>query len=413
MSIVQQLRSSNGAETHTDTLLRREADRLGCEMAVLQAVLDVESKGASYDRDGRLILLPEKHVFYRELPKSKRGRAVALGLAAKRWKKANYKGLGKSGSDARWDRLQAMADLDVTAALKSCSYGLAQIMGFNFAQCGYRSAQEFVLGLASSTEAQVKAFLAFLENSGLRDALRAKDFRAIARIYNGKGQVDYYAGLLQQAYAKFAALASPASGFLEKDQPRSNAQSLATGYPRLGSSGYRIEALQKRLAALGYVCPVDGDFGPTTRRAVVSLQVDHSLKPDGVVGPLTETTLEQAVPHNQKAGQDRSTLSVKDLRKNGSQTIKKADGQTRIGQVLMGTGLGASAMGETTQGLLEGFGTGAEQLSQLRYQLAPLMEFVSGNKWVLIAAAGFGIWYLARGIKQRRLADAQSWRHVG
>ncbi len=109
MSIVRQLRRSNGAVTPTDHLLRREADRLGCEMAVLQAVLEVESKGAAYDSEGRLILLPEKHIFYRKLPKSKRAKAILQGLAAKRWKKANYKGLGKSGADARWDRLQAMA----------------------------------------------------------------------------------------------------------------------------------------------------------------------------------------------------------------------------------------------------------------------------------------------------------------
>ncbi|SDQ17805.1 N-acetylmuramidase domain-containing protein [Pseudovibrio sp. Tun.PSC04-5.I4] len=410
MSIVRQLRSTHGAVTHTNTLLRREADRLGCEMAVLQAVLEVESKGAAYDDEGRLILLPEKHVFHRELPKSKRVKAVVLRLAAKRWKKANYKGLGKSGSDARWDRLQAMAKLDEAAAFKSCSYGLAQIMGFNFAQCGYRSPQEFVQGLAANSETQVRAFIAFLENSGLRDALRAKDFRAIARIYNGRGQVDYYAGLLSRAYAKFAAQTYE---FADKGQSSPNAEGLGTGFMRLGSSGYRIEALQKRLAGLGYACRNDGDFGPGTRRAVVAFQVDHSLKPDGVVGPATETALEVAVPLNQQAGQDRSTLTVKDLRVGGSQTIKKADGLTRIGQVVMGTGLGASALGETTQGLLEGFGSGAAQLSQLRYQLAPLMEFVSGNKWVLIAGAGFGIWYLARGIKQRRLEDAQNWRHAG
>ncbi|KZL05536.1 N-acetylmuramidase domain-containing protein [Pseudovibrio sp. Ad26] len=407
--IVEKLRRARGTQTSAEPLLKQEAARLGCEMAVLQAVLEVESKGAPFDDQGRLILLPEKHVFYRELPKSKRLKAVTLGLAAKRWKKKNYKGLGGSGSNRRWDRLRKMAKLDETAALKACSYGLAQIMGFNFSMCGFDSVQDFVLALAANGENQIKAFVSFLETSGLREELQAKDWRAIARIYNGKGQVDYYAALLAEAYAR---IAGTTYNFATGSSGASQASSSET-ILSLGSSGYRVKALQERLATIGFPLRPDGDFGPATRRAVVAFQVEHGLKPDGKVGGNTETALEQAVPLAQRHDEARADLTVSDLRAAGSQTVKKADDLTRVAKVLVGTSVGAGALGETSQGLLDQLGTGAEQLSQLRHQLAPLMELASDNKWLLIAGVGLGIWYLARNIKQRRLEDAQSWRHAG
>lgn len=405
--IVKKLRRARGEQTSTELLLKQEAARLGCEVAVLQAVLEVESKGAPFDEQGRLILLPEKHVFYRELPKAKRLKAVALGLAAKRWKKKNYRRLGQPGSDRRWDRLQKMAKLDETAALKSCSYGLAQIMGFNFSMCGHDSVQDFVLSLAESAENQIKAFVSFLEKSGLRDELQAKDWRAIARIYNGKGQVDYYAALLAKAYARLAR-----SSYNFDDRQIVSPASAST-ILSLGSSGYRIKALQERLATVGFPLRADGDFGPATRRAVVAFQVEHGLKPDGKVGENTEEALEQAVPLAQRQDQSRSDMSLRDLRASGSKTVKKADGLTRIGQVLLGTGVGAGALEENTQGLLNQLGAGAEQFHQLRYQLEPLLQLASDNKWLLVLGVGAAVLYLAREIKQRRLEDAQNWRHVG
>jgi peptidoglycan hydrolase-like protein with peptidoglycan-binding domain len=66
----------------------------------------------------------------------------------------------------------------------------------------------------------------------------------------------------------------------------------ATTVVRYGS-GYalphgsqRVRAVQRGLRALGYQAgPVDGRFGPMTRRAVTAFQTRHGLAPDGVVGP--------------------------------------------------------------------------------------------------------------------------------
>lgn len=56
-----------------------------------------------------------------------------------------------------------------------------------------------------------------------------------------------------------------------------------------------IKALQSRLAALGYAPgPVDGDYGPRTKAAVIAFQRDHWLVPDGIVGPKTRAALDAA-----------------------------------------------------------------------------------------------------------------------
>src|SRR6266540_749241 len=61
---------------------------------------------------------------------------------------------------------------------------------------------------------------------------------------------------------------------------------------RSGSEGRAVEALQRRLAELGYqVHEVDGQFGSETHHAVVAFQKVNRLARDGVVGPVTRKAL--------------------------------------------------------------------------------------------------------------------------
>jgi peptidoglycan hydrolase-like protein with peptidoglycan-binding domain len=73
-----------------------------------------------------------------------------------------------------------------------------------------------------------------------------------------------------------------------------------------GSEGPAVEALQRRLAELGYqVHDVDGQFGPETHHAVVAFQKVNRLGRDGVVGPLTRKALERPRvpgPRSRKGG---------------------------------------------------------------------------------------------------------------
>jgi hypothetical protein len=56
---------------------------------------------------------------------------------------------------------------------------------------------------------------------------------------------------------------------------------------QFGERSNAVAAVQRRLAANRRCVTVDGEFGPTTRRALVAFQRDHGLTPDGVVGAST------------------------------------------------------------------------------------------------------------------------------
>ncbi len=63
-----------------------------------------------------------------------------------------------------------------------------------------------------------------------------------------------------------------------------------------GDTGPAVVTLQKALAALRLdVGKPDGDFGSMTRAAVIAFQTAHGLDPDGIVGPITARSLNQAL----------------------------------------------------------------------------------------------------------------------
>ncbi|SDR07924.1 N-acetylmuramidase domain-containing protein [Pseudovibrio sp. Tun.PSC04-5.I4] len=401
-SIVQQLRHCKVSPAGSD-VISQVAKEQGFDVNLLRALLIVESTEAASDDQGRIHLLTEKHIFWRKLPSQLRSTAAAMGLATRKWSKGNYKGLGKAGSDARWDRLERMAQVDETAALLSASYAKPQIMGFNYKLCGYHSVKNFVVALASSEAAQDKAFIDFLLNSGLADDIRAKDVRAIVRRYNGSGQVDYYSRKVSRAYESLTGHALQLEG-----------SSKRAGMLRLGASGQPIETFQLRLSDLGYHVNPDGDFGDATRRAVVAFQVDHGLKPDGLVGPKTAAMIKRAVPLSEQVTNSRQDLRVKDLRAKGSQTVKQADRLTVLGGGVVATG-GVAKAAELVpdSSILDQLSGLQDVIWPLKNALSPVLDLIGSNKWLMVAAGGAAVLYVAYQIKQRRLSDAKSWRHVG
>jgi hypothetical protein len=95
--------------------------------------------------------------------------------------------------------------LDPQNAVASASYGLFQIMGFNFVACGFADAKAFVADMAKSQAAQLAAFANFVRSNNLADELVRKDWEGFAAGYNGSGQIERYGRLLREAYERLKA----------------------------------------------------------------------------------------------------------------------------------------------------------------------------------------------------------------
>ncbi len=175
---------------------------IGSEIGVgedeVHAILDVESAGSGFDKQGRPKMLFEPHIFWRELgPGPKRDAAAKAGLAYPRWKPGAYP------KDSYPRLAQAMA-IDENAALRSASWALPQIMGFNHKMAGFDSAKAMVLAFMDDEDTQLRAMINFIRAAGLDDELRRHDWAGFARGYNGAGFAkNGYDRKLRDAFAKW------------------------------------------------------------------------------------------------------------------------------------------------------------------------------------------------------------------
>jgi hypothetical protein len=182
----------------------------------LHAVLDVETAGGGFDGQGRPKMLFEPHVFYRNLVGSDRAHAAQLGIAYEKWRPGNYP------ADS-YPRLSAALAINETAALKAASWGLGQILGENFVGAGYDSPQQMVVAFVENGETEhLQAMVRFIKANHLEEELRAHNWAAFARGYNGASYAQNgYHTKLAAAYAKWAKI---------KDTPWSPTQD-AVGRP--------------------------------------------------------------------------------------------------------------------------------------------------------------------------------------
>lgn len=372
------------------------------EVATVQAIVEVESSGSGIDDHGHVKVLFEKYRFWKNLPtKELKAAAVRAGLARAKWispKNGGYK--DQPNNDAALALLLKAVEwcrsngADEAAALKSASYGVGQVMGENYGLCGWPSVQAFVLDMCESEDKHVEAMIGFLIGKGLADEMRDHDFDAVARVYNGDGQVAVYGAKLRSAYQRFAGRA-----------PEIKSEVRAAGL-RIGSTGYRVEALQKRLNEIGFPVKVDKDFGPTTRNAVMAFQASNGIEVDGVVGPETQAKLDVAESQIPEA---RQNATVQDLREQGSTIVKTADKQQAVG--LLGT-IGGGAVAVYKSGALDDIRGTADSLLPFIDPFRSLLGLASQYWWVAAIGGGVAIFMLARSAKLARLADYQTGRTV-
>jgi len=228
-------------------------DRLGldptADLPALEAVLAVESRGFGFLPDRRPKVLFERHIFHRET--SGRFAAVAPDLSAKA-------GGGYVGGAGEYDRLARAltlcrdAGLGEEPALRSASWGLGQVMGFNAKVSGYASAADMVRRMCESEAAQLAGMAGFIRSEGLDARLRTRDWAGFARRYNGSNYWKHqYDVRLKAAFERFA-------GGVNRD--------------------FRTRAAQGALLYLGHnPGEPDGILGQNTRRAIAAFRRAEGL----------------------------------------------------------------------------------------------------------------------------------------
>lgn len=174
-----------------DIDLPRIGHTIGVGEDELHAFIDTETSGSGFDATRRPKLLFEPHKFYAALGAgSKRDAAVRQGLAYPKWGEKPY-------PKDSYPRLAAAIAIDETAALKSASWGMGQVMGGNYASIGYATVQDMVNDCCEDEENHVKQMVSFIKANDIDDDLRAlaalkrptmpADCVAIVRVYNGPG----------------------------------------------------------------------------------------------------------------------------------------------------------------------------------------------------------------------------------
>lgn len=181
------------AEPLQDLDLPRIGHEIGVGEDVIHMLIEVESRGKGFDKQGRVIMLFEPHKFYKHLRGEKRSVAVEQGLAYPEWGQSKY-------PRDSYPRFLKACKIDETAAYKSCSWGLGQIMGENFRMVGYDDPQDMVAAFAESEKNQLEAMIEFAKSADIDDDLQVIDRKIkagqiispadcipIARAWNGSG----------------------------------------------------------------------------------------------------------------------------------------------------------------------------------------------------------------------------------
>ena len=176
---------------------------LDCETAAMKAVQAVETGGrGGFFAAGKPAILFEGHIFWNQLKQrgiSPEKYATAYpDIVYPKWNKKHY-----IGGVAEYTRLEKARKIHVEAANASASWGMFQIMGFNYALCEQKDVATFVKAMCASERSQLLLFCRFIRHSTpLHQALKAKKWADFARQYNGSAYAEnQYDKKLAKAYS--------------------------------------------------------------------------------------------------------------------------------------------------------------------------------------------------------------------
>lgn len=193
-------------EKLTDARIAEIARENGIHPAALLAVKLIESGTKSGFLDsGKPQILFEGHVFYKYLKANVKSLdmnklcAQYPNIVYPKWDKSKY-----FGGEKEWTRLEQARKINMKYANYAASWGMFQVMGFNYKTCGCKSIDEFVEKMCTSQEHQLLLTINFLKNSNLIVPLQKRQWATFAKGYNGPGFAqNKYHIKLQAAYNNY------------------------------------------------------------------------------------------------------------------------------------------------------------------------------------------------------------------
>jgi len=235
----------------TQENLNSACDLLQVNEAKIWAVLAVETSGFGFFSNRRPRILFERHIFHKQTD----------GQFDSHSNISNKHSGGYIGGKNEYARLQKAIDLNREAALKSASWGIGQVMGFNFESAGFSSTEEMINAMIETEGKQLPAMINFIKDHGLDTALQNANWEKFAEGYNGpQFKKNDYDSRLALANAKY----------------------------EIKLPDLKLRSAQASLTYLDFKPgPVDGLRGRRTHSALVQFQEQSGLP---VTGELTEQT---------------------------------------------------------------------------------------------------------------------------
>lgn len=184
--------------------IHQAAKILNVDVKAIVAVALAESSGSGFFQSGDCQIRFERHKMYAAVVK-KYGVATAAKWMRQYPNIVNDQIGGYLGGQKEYNRLNQAMSLDPGLAQESTSWGMFQIMGFNYADAGFSDVVSFVKAHKASETSQLFAFITFNQQylaGTLLKAMRASDWTAYARYYNGTLNIASYSAKLTNYFAQ-------------------------------------------------------------------------------------------------------------------------------------------------------------------------------------------------------------------
>lgn len=160
----------------------------GLDPNFVLAIISVESAGKAFVAKGKPVIQFEGRVFLNYTKNRHKctyfWRDGALHLY---YPTFNIKIVDRVGpQDEEWENFEKACQISKPLAIMSTSWGLPQIMGFNYQKTRCKDVMEFYERMCKNEEEQLMLMLEFLVgNAQLYYAIRNRDIKGFARLYNG------------------------------------------------------------------------------------------------------------------------------------------------------------------------------------------------------------------------------------